>query len=158
MSKICPKCGGHRFKAYQMQRHEVIVDGDNNVLEDPSLPDFVDCECPYGPYICTNCGTKYRDLNDIEKETTFSTLKIVKVGDEREFHLPDGSTRDNIEEVIKREVAHEANRYGNDEMSGYYAFRVYHTLRPDGIDSIEGSLFIGKSYDGRLLCQVYLIE
>ena len=33
MNKICPKCGGTRFYANQVQRCDVIVDGKNNWVE-----------------------------------------------------------------------------------------------------------------------------
>jgi hypothetical protein len=64
-------CGCNEFYAQQILYVNVIVDGHNNFLRNeheketdnfvPGL-DIYDCEAPYGPFICVNCGEVYDKL------------------------------------------------------------------------------------------------
>lgn len=53
------ECGGERFMAHQISRHDIVVDGAGNFLEDHGI---YDSETPYGPFTCTSCGKEYEEL------------------------------------------------------------------------------------------------
>lgn len=139
MKKICPKCGGKRFVAHQMQNFEVVVDGDNNWIENV---EHCDSDPAYGPYICTTCRTEYKTLQDLEDASYYTHLKIVKVDYEKTLTLPKGTTMMNVEKVINDVVSSEAERYTYEDLQGVCAFKVYNENRSAGIDIIEGSMLI----------------
>lgn len=60
----CCKCGFNRFIAHQLVRMDVIVD-ENNYFEESVEGGIYDCETPYGPYTCTNCGAEYDSLKEL---------------------------------------------------------------------------------------------
>lgn len=60
------ECGGNRFAATQICRHDVVVDDHNNFIETIGDSDssISDAEHPYGPYTCLKCETPYDELPD----------------------------------------------------------------------------------------------
>jgi len=66
-SKSIPKCqcGGERFNAYQLTRHDVIVDASGNFINDHGI---YDSEKPYGPFTCALCGAVYEELSDLDEK------------------------------------------------------------------------------------------
>ena len=62
----CTKCGNTRFYAHQICRMDVIVNEygsfEGNVNPEAMAQDIYDCEPPYGPFTCTNCGEEYDEL------------------------------------------------------------------------------------------------
>lgn len=69
----CPKCGHKHFYAHQRCYVEVIVDDQNDVLgEADTYPTCIyEAESPYGPYVCTNCGTAYEELPRLYEERSW---------------------------------------------------------------------------------------
>ena len=62
------ECGSTEFRAHQIVRMDVIVDGDNqweeNLTQDAAASIY-DAETPYGPYTCRNCGRVYNSLDEL---------------------------------------------------------------------------------------------
>ena len=59
------RCGGERFNAHQLARHDVVVDATGNYREDLGI---FDVEHPYGSFSCTQCHEEYEKLNGLEIE------------------------------------------------------------------------------------------
>lgn len=67
------KCGGKRFMAHQISRHDVIVNEHGDWLADHGI---YDSETPYGPFTCLTCGQEYDELPKIQnKEIAAIMLK-----------------------------------------------------------------------------------
>jgi len=58
------KCGGNRFVARQVCRHDIVVDDSNMYMEQcgSNGKDIYDAETPYGPYTCLQCETVWDNL------------------------------------------------------------------------------------------------
>ena len=56
------KCGGERFMAHQICRHDVVVNSEGGYLADHGI---YDSETPYGPFTCLDCGAEYDELRPL---------------------------------------------------------------------------------------------
>ena len=84
--KACRKCGCTVFFGNQRVLAEVVVDGNNEFLDHAGHKD--DAEKlgeAFGPYICTNCGKDYGDLDELPD--TDKPMTIVQCQDHREQML-----------------------------------------------------------------------
>ena len=52
------------FAASQVCYHDIIVDSYNNFHRDTGIGES---EKPYGPFRCTECGKKYEELDELDK-------------------------------------------------------------------------------------------
>lgn len=85
------KCGNTKFYAHQVCRLDVIVDGDNNFISNASESgeaSIYDSGNPYGPFICTKCGSVYDDLTDLP-ELQYRCYEEGYVGEYTEKELID---------------------------------------------------------------------
>lgn len=58
------ECGNKEFTASQKCYHTVKVDELGNFVENV---DIFEAESPYGPFVCTNCGKSYENLDELKK-------------------------------------------------------------------------------------------
>lgn len=58
-------CGHNRFYARQETHDDIIVDQDNNWFD---TIEIYYAGTPFGPYVCTNCGAQYDDLEELKDE------------------------------------------------------------------------------------------
>lgn len=59
------KCGSNEFSAFQVCRHDIVVDSQNNYIRGlcgQADQDIYDSDDPYGPYTCMRCHTQYDDI------------------------------------------------------------------------------------------------
>lgn len=119
MNKICPKCGGTRFYANQVQRCDVIVDGKNNWVENHGC---YDAEDPFGPYTCVQCGKKFDSLDELSEEYLYAQLTLCSTDEMYYIRLPKGTTR----EKLKINITSAIRSFGEKtKLNGYYCFRTY---------------------------------
>lgn len=59
------QCGNAMFYAHQLTRHDIVVNAEGIFLEDKGI---YDSEYPYGPFTCTQCGTEYDELEDLDQK------------------------------------------------------------------------------------------
>ena len=64
------RCGGIRFYAHQLARHDVVVDEEGNYMNDHGV---YDAEKPYGPFICALCGAAYDELEELDEKLANET-------------------------------------------------------------------------------------
>lgn len=139
MNKICPKCGGDRFYASQVQRCNVIVDGKNNWNENVGCYDADD---PYGPYACVKCGKRFESLDELREEAVYTKLTLCSTDDLYYIGLPAGTTQ----EKLKGKIASAVSSFGEKtRLNGYYCFRAYN----DGssTNDVKGAVLIDNEED-----------
>ena len=138
--RVCPKCGGRRFFAHQVQRHDVIVDGDNNWIEQPPESSY-DSESPYGPYVCEKCGAEYDSLDALAEEPFYQTLLFSNVSEDHSLEFEERVFRSNLQQKLSEAV----ERYAMDEdCHGYYCFKAYCGLVEDS-NTVKGCLYVKKT-------------
>lgn len=139
MNKICPKCGGDRFYANQVQRCNVITDGKNNWIENGECYDVDD---PYGPYTCVQCGEKFDSLDELKEEVVYAKLSLCSTADPYyiyDIRLPDGTTRGKLKENMATAISSFAEET---RINGFYSFRAYHTY--DVECAVKGVVFVAN--------------
>lgn len=59
MGPVCPKCGHDVFIGHQVQRHDVLCDGNGNWLKNLEC---YDSDAVYGFFACSKCGAEFDEL------------------------------------------------------------------------------------------------
>ena len=142
----CSKCGNDKFMGYQVCRHDVVVDDQNNYVEEltgDSDADIYDAETPYGPYTCMRCKTPYDTLPTI-KEIEITPVEMVRgfmsnTWDTVMMNVP-GWIMHGDEETLQSRLIREAERLfsaGNLDIS---FFAVYNIGEPTWVplEELEG--------------------
>ena len=70
------RCGGGRFNAHQLTRHDVVVDVNGIFINDQGI---YNAEKPYSPFTCVLCGEVYDELEDLDKNPIQETTTTCEV-------------------------------------------------------------------------------
>lgn len=122
MKRICPKCGGHTFRAYQKRLHAVIVNEENQQIGMDS-DTAVEFEKPTGPYECVDCGEEFDSLDDLKAVVTYSDLVFTNVEEIFEEPLPLDTKEENLVSTIREVIAELAAEKEN--IKGYYCWKAF---------------------------------
>lgn len=122
MKRICPKCGGHTFRAYQKRVHAAIVNEENQQIGMDS-DQAVEFEEPTGLYECVDCGEEFDSLDDLKAIVTYSDLVFTNVEEIFEEPLPLDTKEENLMSAIRETVAELAAEKEN--MKGYYCWKAF---------------------------------